>query len=869
MSRTRAILLLALVILTAMLLLWRDGARHEPAGENALPAAARPDVVALSAPESAPELGREAVVGAAPAAAVEPSVAVTPWPPEDRTRLYFRGRCVAAESGAPLAGCTVEFRGHAGNRELIARHGEPDWKQPDPVITGADGRFQFEVPETLPYQFSLYCRAEGRLGRADRYDTELPGGTAYDLGDVALERGAIVTGIVRDEHGAPVAEVGVSILNLPMPIRPGQGSSDSIHAQSAADGALVYTQAIPAGTWPLRLDARTCTLEGPASVTVDASLAPVHLEVRVRHSPSIEGVVLDEHGAPAAGVTVQVIRDTSGRTESGRSDASGIFRVYRQRESQAPVRLKLSGGSLEPKEFAPLFDWGARGVSLQSRRLLQVQLLVQESGNGVPVEDFAVICHGVSAESSTQTGLRLGGKHPGGAVTIPDVAWGENLLQVVPTDPALLPNEAHAFVAPRDRDEPILIELHRMAALDVRLQTKNGDVVKDSTVGLFESALEDPNWNIHLDTRPRNGRLRLSSLRFQLRPLSYGAADEAGMVRLYAPAGLEQGTFVVEGDHPKLVEVVQRPFERGQPLVILVSRGAIIRGRLIHPLVGTHKIGVSAQGERIATFGSEPAFTDAAGNFELRGLAPGNWRICLSVMNEVNDRSGGGGGHWQEQQPPLATVSLAADEIREVLLDASAHAPSTMRARLLLPDPAWSELAVHLQRTSSGTDGRTLVAGIYGSFEADPSGNILARELPPGNYRADASWKTPDGKRRTLQSTNLLELRPGEEASGTFHFARLRLRLRLLDSSGAPLAGVGVRRIWFDPESAVMTSDADGWVELDWMSPGPNQFQLIGEPARSILPVTVDAERTLTEVEVRALTAAEWQAERARENGGG
>lgn len=869
MSRPRTLALLVLAAVAALLLFWRDGARHELPAESALPIEAQPDAAMLPAPEAALELGRDEVAAAALATEENPAAADAPWPPEDCTRLYFRGRCVAAESGAPLAGCTVTLGGAAGNSELIARYGEPDWRPPEPVITGADGRFQFEVPETLPYQFFLTCRVEGRLGRSDRYDTELPGGTAYDLGDVALEHGAVVTGTVRDEYGTPVAEVWVGLQNLPMPIRPGQGAGDSISAKSAADGTLVYPQAIPAGTWPLRLNARTCTLEGPASVTVDASLAPVHLEVRVKHSPSIEGLVLDEHGAPASGVTVQVIRDTGGRTESGRTDASGSFRVYRQRDSQAPVRLKLSGGGLEPKEFAPLFDWGARGVSLQSRRLLQVQLLVRESGNGTPVEDFAVICHGVSAESSTQTGLRLGGKHPGGAVSIPDVAWGENLLQVVPAEPALLPNEAHAFVAPYERDEPILIELQRMALLEVRLQTKSGNVVRGSTVGLFEGALADPNWNVHLDTRPRHRSLRLSPLRFQLRPLSYGTADEAGMVRLYAPAGLEQCTFVVEGEHPKLVEIVERPFERGQPLVLEVSLGATIRGSLIHPLVGTPKIGIAALGDRTANFGSQPAPTDVAGNFELRGLAPGNWRICLSVMNEVNDRNGGGMSAWQELQPPLAEVSLTADETRELRLDAMTFAPGTLRARLALPDSGWSELAVRLQRTSSGDDGRSFVSGVYGSFEADPSGCVLARELPPGSYRADATWKTATGQRRTQPSTNLLELRPGEEASGTFHFARLRLRLRLLDSSGVPLAGVGVRRSWFEAESVATVTDADGWVELDWMAPGPNDLHLISTPRRVVRPVKVDAERPVTEVETRALTIEEWQAERTRENGGG
>jgi hypothetical protein len=51
---------------------------------------------------------------------------------------------------------------------------------------------------------------------------------------------------------------------------------------------------LPAGTWPLRLDSRQSILEGTTSVSVDPNLADVHLDLRVRKMPSIEGIVLDE-----------------------------------------------------------------------------------------------------------------------------------------------------------------------------------------------------------------------------------------------------------------------------------------------------------------------------------------------------------------------------------------------------------------------------------------------------------------------------------------------------------------------------------------------------------------------------------------------
>lgn len=866
MDRTRiAWMALAGAALIALLFILLDGgmggAESTAAGEAPPPLAAgtvaAEPAEAAAAPPASPSRS-EAVLEPAASAAAAPAA-------PERPPLFFSGRCVAAESGAPLAGCRVKFHGWPGNENLLARYGQPDWKDLEPVVTGPDGVFRFEVPETLPYQFALYCEADGRLGRSDRYDTELPGGATYELGDIPLELGARVAGIVRDEHGGPVEKIRVSIRNLPMEIRPGQGAGDSTGALSDAAGVLAFRDAVPAGTWPVSMSARGYTLVGPDSVTVEPGLAPVTLELRVRGAPTIEGTVLDESGQPVAGALVETVRHSGGRIESSRTDPEGLFRIFRQRDLESPVQLNVEEGGVEPMRTAETYPWGARGVILRSRRLLSRTILVRERGSGAPVEEFAVKCHPRDANSSKQTDARLGGSHPGGRLVVTDVAYGENWLQVLPSDPALLPNPPLTFQAPEPDDEPLVVELERMEPLSFSILSASGAPIAGSTVGLSDGEPREGYELRFLDPRrgfgdlQMHGAIRLATL------WSLARTDAAGAAELFAPAGVEQVFVVVEGEHPRHVEAIERPFAKPAPLVVRIGQGATIRGVLLHPAVASGKVGVLAVSEVRRAFGGDAIVPDAAGAFEIPGLTAGTWKVMFCIHNEFRDRGSATLG-WQELEPPLAELQLAADEVRELRLDATSFAFASLRARAEPPGAAGGGADVSLMLLADDESAR--MRGAFGLFVTDARHEFQAPDLPPGRYRARLAWKDAEGISRSTSSINTLDLRPGEQGSGEFRFARLRLRLRLLDSSGAPLAGVGVQRGWFGDEVAPRT-DADGWVELGWMDPGPADLRLLCEPARGIPRVEVDSAQELTVIEARALTREELQAERQREAGGG
>lgn len=869
MKSSRSGVLLAIGVLVAVLVfLWMQGAGEKPAPEVGAPdgesvrAAPAPDAAELSPPAaSAPERS-ELAAEARPA---EPET----WPPADRTKLYFRGRCVAAESGAPLAGCTVQFSGWQGNSELIARYGEPDWKDPDPVVTGVDGRFQFEVPETLPYQFALDVKAAGRLGRSDRYDTELPGGTAYDLGDVVLQRGARVTMSLRDQHGAPVPKARVIVDQLPRGIRAILGSSDSAVGQSDAEGIVLLDQAIPAGSWPLRLDAHAFLFEGPDVLTVEPGQEAVHLDLRLRSMPSIEGIVVDEDGAPVAQAYVRSVREGGGRQEGGYSNAAGRFQIYLQREQEEPVRLQLECQGFERMTSEVHFPWGAREVRLEARRLLDVVVLVRERESGAPVENYSLRCHPVDANSSAQTGIRLGGHHAGGLVSVPDVNWGENLIQILPQDPALMYSPRTRFQAPRLPDDPLIIELERLTELQVRLLTVGGDPVPGSTVALLDRRPEE--WQTLHFLDARRGAISIESGDESDRALLWSLAqsDADGRATLHAPAHAGVVFARVEGSHPLHLEEIQAPFARENPLIIRVAQGARLRGRLIHPAVGTGTVGVSVRSDPAHSGGFQPALPDGAGEFEVHGLAAGTYSLAFSFQTKFHDLRGGASLWWRELDPPLSEARLEEGESREVLLDASHFAFSSLRGRLEMPAGCGEVQSVELRLTRPGADGRPQAIQAFGLYVVNSALEFQAEGLPPGTYEASVETVL-GGRGYRLKCLDTVHLEAAVSAAHTFRCARLRLRVRLLDAAGAPIVGAVVARGDIPVEGEpLVVSDAHGWVELDWMSPGPANLRLRTDPRRYLHGVQVDPALPVTTLEARAWTDEEWQAERARQSGGG
>lgn len=861
MNRFRTVLFVVAGVMLAGLLLWLlrpSGAQPDSVTDDRPAASFAPGVL-----QAAPAVPQDAVAtverSVAPAVAVEPDAGAAKL---DMSRLVFRGRCVAAETGQPLSGCTVTFFGWPGNDELIALHGEPDWKDPDPIVTGNDGVFSFDVPETLSYQFAIDCAAPGRLTRSDRYDTEIPGGTQHELGDVPMPLGAKITGVVRDESGDPVADAAITVLELPMEIRRGTGAGNSAVGLSDDHGRFQFSDGIPAGTWKFWVNATGYTLVGKDSITVDPNLAPVHLQLRVQAQRWIEGIVVDDAGQPVANAYVDGHDDADGWFGGVWTNSKGAFRIYGNHDAGGPVHLTVTDAGLEPTTTEESYPWGSSGVRVQARRLLRTEILVREKGTGVPVEVYAVKCQPPEANSSDQTDARLGGSHPGGRLVVTEVAIGENLIQILPRDPDLQPNAPLLFVAPREEAEPLVIELERLSPLWVQVVTAAGVAVAGSQVGLLSARPEEDDDLDSLDVR--QGYRDLANFRSPELPVlwSRDETDKSGEAQLLAPSAVATLIVAVEGKHPRLLVEIERPFAQPAPIKVVLP-GATVRGRLLHPHAGKGSVGLNFVQEGRFSSGGEPVLPDANGHFEAAGLEPGSYSIHLSLQNEYGS-SGFSISGWEDLEPALAQIALADGETRILELDAMGLTFGSLDAGVQISDPGATDIEASLLLEHLGTlNGERR----FGRFAVGVSGRFNVNDLPPGRYYAEAQWQSLDGSMRSLRSLEHYDLRTGEAATTTFRFSPRRLRLRVLDSQGAPLAGVTLRRPHANSrERSVITTDPEGWVELDWMSPGEEMFFI---KDRSHFFVRVEADQETTVAEVRTLTQKEEAAKQESAQDGG
>jgi len=214
--------------------------------------------------------------------------------------LGFRmGRVVAADSGAPIGGARV-LAGRSPGRDVdcttlaFSRH---------------DGGFRILMAEGA----SLQVHAAGYHPS----DAVMP---TDDLPTVfRLDRSPVVTGVVRDSDGEPVAGVTVALRIIARHLGEAVPPRESTTARTDRDGRFriespvtgdVTVSVLDAGWVSRGIEEATVGAYNPVAVSVATD--EVHeLDQVVVPSPSIAGRVLDHEGRPVAGIRVAVepVRD--------------------------------------------------------------------------------------------------------------------------------------------------------------------------------------------------------------------------------------------------------------------------------------------------------------------------------------------------------------------------------------------------------------------------------------------------------------------------------------------------------------------------------------------------------------------------------
>lgn len=116
----------------------------------------------------------------------------------------LRGR-VLQDNGAPAVGAECWIYGNPRSLQAIAAYWGPiEWPT---VSTKTDdlGRFRLDFDPPPPYRFTLQIAAPGFVTAIWSWP-ELEAGREHDLGDVRLERGGTLVGVVSDSSGAALTE---------------------------------------------------------------------------------------------------------------------------------------------------------------------------------------------------------------------------------------------------------------------------------------------------------------------------------------------------------------------------------------------------------------------------------------------------------------------------------------------------------------------------------------------------------------------------------------------------------------------------------------------------------------------------------------
>lgn len=742
------------------------------------PPAATPTAPPAESPAPSPAVASLPVANTEPAR-VEAPAAVQPEA-RDPQLAHVRGRCLD-EGGTPLRGCTTKLRAFEADAARMAMQGKVDWKDPEPLVTGDDGRFDVAFAPPSGMQFTLDVAAPDRVPRTGRWG-QLEPAQIVDLGDIVVARGFAVSGRVVDEQGAPVAKAGVMLRSLPLPIAPDMAANDTRYGFSDASGAFRITVPVPVGTWPLGAEARGMRLVSPDHVTVTERGIDSVLVV-LRAMPSIAGIVVDEVGQPVEGVSVEAALHRSGRMASARSRKDGTFTIFAVDADPKPVALEVDNpGPCEPPPPDPrLWEWGSKDVRITLRRAQSAELRVVERGTGAPVVQYAVSCYGTSARSSLFTDLRLSGEHPDGRVTIDRVWRGKNVLTVVPLDRALLPSARIEFEVGDAGVPPLRVELERLTAAVVRVRTSAGAPVASSKVEVAIKGSEPfalDSWIPDREGRSGIGTFATGYREHQLIAVATTGVD--GVAAVFVPTSPDDLIVRARGEHPAAL-VDPAVFSADRELTLTVPDSGAIGGIVVMNALDCSRLEVVIERRTEKGMGRGTRTKPAPdGSFAVRGLTPDTYELSLWWSVHYADRHGGSTSQI-DLPVHVPAVEVTADRTAAVRIDASAIALAIVRGRVLLDGAPPASADVEL------------VAGYarFGAYALTAEGTFEAPELPPGTYHADlivGDRQAASGER--IRADQTFELAAGQTLVRDFVFVRRKVVITVLHADGKPAANL-------------------------------------------------------------------------------
>jgi hypothetical protein len=789
----RALVFAVVSLLGLGLAAWAVFANNEVAPQLNDASAAVP--TAPAATEAASVTAPIEGAAAAPKTAEERTAAAVPAHDPISPTATIRGRCVDAQR-QPLAGCTVQLRG-AGERERLGQwlrdHPTPVWQNPEPLTTGADGRFTFTFTPPPPFVFFVDLVRDDLAAMRGRWNT-IATGDAIDLGDVTMQPGVLVQGRVVDEAGTPVAKVRIMVrptAALSGPDKVGQVTpSTATQGRSGADGSFRCAHRLAPGPFLV-----VVTSDHQLAKPITGSLAlerPIEeLTVVVKNTadvPTISGRVVDESGQPIDRAHVEARGNPIGWW-TGYSEQDGTFTLKaRDKANGGDVTLAVQHEQFEATKLAKPIAWGSKDVVLTMVRGGGLTVHVHDDRNAVLTDFLVRVVRDPKRAGSEAGKIRARGPFEAGFARVPGVARGKWTVVVeFPSQLAMAP----VFT-------PIEVTTTTATTrVDVRAAAN-----AQRTLRVVDGADQPVAGTVVQVCLPLDGKLTEESAMLAMDSWFNMSSNDRALVLNEAPTAAD-GTLLLTGPRGRAVGVsvsgpghvpvrvgdvrVDDPAE----LLVRVSRGARLHGRVGPPEavaemrrlggIGSRNIsgrrtsiGLVQGGKgqpwvRLPAGRADNRFAVGDdGSFDIDGLPPGKWQVAIHYWSSSSGR-----------QAPAGEVVLRDGETMQFDPDVRQLLPGTLTGVVRKNGAPLANTPIHLQ---GEPDAISITTDGNGAFTTPIAPGSYHLVIPSQQVNEWTQWATAETATVVL----------GQTTEQTFDLWTGQLTMTVRDANGAAVPGVNV-----------------------------------------------------------------------------